>query len=57
VEAIYSSINNQVGKSYKWWQDEDLIADLDRRYADLKSGKDKGMSLEQATEHLLNRLK
>jgi len=37
--------------------DENLMKELDRRYNDLKSGKDKGMTLDEATTHLLNRLK
>ena len=57
VEAIYTIIKDDVNEQYEWWLDEDLIVELDRRYADLKSGKDKGMTLEQASTHLLTRLK
>jgi hypothetical protein len=57
VEAFYTIIKDEISEPYEWWKDKDLVAELDRRYADLKSGKDKGMGLEEAREHLLNRLK
>jgi hypothetical protein len=57
VEAIYTIVKDDVNMPYEWWNDDDLMEELDRRSADLKSGKDPGMTLEQATEHLLNRLK
>jgi hypothetical protein len=40
-------------KPYKWWEDEGLIAELDKRSADLKSGKDKGILWEDAKRQLL----
>jgi hypothetical protein len=33
---------------YEWWNDKDLIAELDLRSDDLKSGKDKGYLWEDA---------
>jgi putative addiction module component (TIGR02574 family) len=42
---------------YEWWNDEEMIAELDRRSADLRSGKVKGVSLEETKERLLNRMK
>jgi hypothetical protein len=56
LEAIYTVVNES-GKIHEWWKNKELVAELNRRYEDLKSGKDKGMTLEQATTHLLNRLK
>jgi hypothetical protein len=56
LEAIYTVVNESE-KLHEWWKDRELVAELNRRYDDLRSGKDKGMTLEQATEHLLNRLK
>jgi hypothetical protein len=56
LEAIYIAVNESE-KIHEWWRDKELVAELNRRYADLKSGKDKGMTLEQGTAHLLNRLK
>jgi hypothetical protein len=42
---------------YEWWNDEEMIAELDRRSADLRSGKVKGISLEESKAYLLSRLK
>lgn len=42
---------------YEWWNDEEMLAELDRRSADLKSGKDKGITLEEVKERLAKRTK
>jgi hypothetical protein len=42
---------------YEWWNDEEMVAELDRRSADLRSGKVKGVSLEESKAYLLSRLK
>jgi len=42
---------------YEWWNDEEMIAELDQIEADLKSGKDKGRSWEEVKETLLNKFK
>jgi len=42
---------------YEWWNDEEMMAELDRRSADLRSGKVKGVSLEESKAYLLSRLK
>jgi hypothetical protein len=57
VEAMFTVIEDEKSGRYEWWKDGDLMKELDRRYNDLKSGKDKGMSLDEATTHLLKRLK
>jgi len=57
AEAMFTIIEDGENGRYEWWKDADLMKELDRRYNDLKSGKDKGMSLDEATTHLLNRLK
>ncbi|QKJ31514.1 hypothetical protein HQ865_17670 [Mucilaginibacter mali] len=57
VEAMYSNIKNEAIEKYEWWNDEELMAELDKRSADLESGKDPGMTLEQSIDHLMNRLK
>jgi hypothetical protein len=31
----------------EWWKDKQFVAELDRRYKDMESGKDKGVTLEQ----------
>ena len=48
---------NESSEPYEWWNDEEIIAELDRRSADLRSGKVKGVSLEESQAYLLSRLK
>ena len=55
VEAIYTIIKDEVSESYEWWNDDHLIEEIDRRSADLKSGKDNGISWEQAKARIINR--
>jgi hypothetical protein len=40
---------------YEWWNDEQMVTELDRRSADLKSGKDKGIPWDEVKAHLLSR--
>jgi len=42
---------------YEWWNDKEMMAELDRRSADLRSGKVKGISLEESKAYLLSRFK
>jgi len=42
---------------YEWWNDEEMMAELDRRSEDLKSGKDKGITLEESKLLLMAALK
>jgi hypothetical protein len=56
LKAIYAIIKDEVNEPYEWWNDEDLVAELDKRAADLKSGKDKGFTIEESMVHLRARL-
>jgi len=42
-------VNNTL---YKWWEDELLIQELDKRSEDLKSGRDKGVSFIEARQRI-----
>ena len=57
VEAIYTIVKEEINEPYEWWNDEELIMELDRRSADLKSGKDAGVSWVDTKDRLLSRLK
>jgi|GEM_PF-6226226 len=35
--------------SGNWWQDKNILAELDKRYEKLESGKDKGVTIDQLT--------
>lgn len=39
--------------SYKWWEDNLLVSELDKRSEDLKSGRDKGVSFAEARKRIL----
>ena len=57
LASMLISMIEDTSERYDWSYDEDLIAELDRRSADLKSGKVKAVPLDDAMEYLLNRLK
>ena len=57
VEAIYTIVKEEINEPYEWWNDDELIMELDRRSTDLKSGKDVGALWIDAKDRLLNRLK
>ena len=48
---------NENSEPYEWWNDEEMMAELNRRSADLRSGKDPGVTLEEVKERLKSRLK
>jgi len=57
VKAIYTLIEGEMNELYEWWNDKNLIIELECRSADLKSGKDKGIPWEIVKKDLLKRKK
>ena len=55
VEEIYTAYLGDENKPYEWWNDKEMVADLEQISADMKSGKDKGIPWEELREQLLNR--
>lgn len=53
---MYTVFLNKVLEPYEWWNDEEMMAELERRSATLKSGEDKGVSLEEAMAQLTARI-
>lgn len=53
VKAIYTIIESEINEMNPWWNDEGFIAELDKRSADLKSGKDKGVAWEELKKELI----
>lgn len=47
VKAIYTIVEREINEMNKWWNDNNLIEELNSRSADLKSGKDKGIGWEE----------
>jgi hypothetical protein len=46
-----------ISEYYEWWNDDEFVAELDRRAEDLKSGKDKGFALEESLLRLKDKSK
>jgi len=57
LELLYTMWSNTALDKYEWWNDEELIAELDKSSAALESGGDKGKTWEEVKEVLLNRLR
>ena len=53
VEEIFIKVIDGTNQPYEWWNDEELIAELDRRSVDLKTGKDKGIPWEEVKSSIL----
>ncbi len=52
LNKLLKDNNDTKNGPYEWWNDEELIIELDRRSDDLKSGKDPGVTLEESKERL-----
>jgi len=58
VENIYAMIKgNGADDRCEWWKDEEFVAELEQISADMKSGKDKGITWEELKEQLKSRQK
>jgi hypothetical protein len=47
VKAIYTIVEREINEMNQWWNDRELVDELNNRSADLKSGKDKGIGWEE----------
>jgi RNA polymerase-binding transcription factor DksA len=47
LHAIYSLLENEIEETNEWWKNKDHITELDRRHNDMKTGKDKGVTLDK----------
>jgi len=52
VKAIYTIVEDDINELHEWWNDKKIIDELDRRSADLNSGKDKGIEWEKLKNDL-----
>lgn len=48
--AVLGVVKNFAREEYAWWEDKDFVKELDRRTADLESGKVKGVTLDKLEE-------
>lgn len=56
LELLKKEAAENTGR-YEWWNDEEMMAELDRRFDDLKSGKDPGILWEDIKKNLKPRPK
>jgi hypothetical protein len=52
VEKMFIKLIDDTNQSNEWWKDEEFVAELEQISADLKSGKDKGFTVEESMAHL-----
>ena len=57
VEEMFIKLIDDTDQPYEWWKDEELVAEMEQASADLKSGKDKGFTIEESMAHLKAHLK
>jgi uncharacterized protein with NRDE domain len=47
LKAIYMMLEDEITDTNEWWKDKLFVKELDNRYKDLESGKDKGATILQ----------
>lgn len=47
LHAIYDLLEDEIAELNEWWKDKKFIEELDSRYIDLETGKDKGFTIQQ----------
>jgi hypothetical protein len=52
IEAIYSLFEDQMAPAANWWEDEDVVAELDERVRRLEEGIDPGFSIDEVKASL-----
>jgi len=52
IEAIYSLFEDQMAPSVNWWEDEEVIAELDERVRRFEEGIDPGFSVDDVKASL-----
>lgn len=47
LNAIYDLLEDEIVEINEWWEDKQFVEELDSRYNDLETGKDKGFTIKQ----------
>jgi hypothetical protein len=47
LNAIYDLLEDEIVEINEWWKDKQFVEELDSRYNDLETGKDKGFTIKQ----------
>jgi hypothetical protein len=53
IDAIYNLLENEITETNEWWQDIEVVAELDQRYKSWKKGKSKSYTVEETKAYLL----
>ena len=53
VKTIYSMLEQQIEETHEYWKDKEFVAELNKRSADYKSGKVKGVAWSKAKAGIL----
>ncbi|MGQ0738665.1 MAG: hypothetical protein ACT4OJ_06355 [Bacteroidota bacterium] len=48
INAIYNLLEDEIEQTSKWWEGKKFLTELDSRDKSLTSGKDKGVTVQQA---------
>lgn len=52
VKAIYVMLEDTISQDLEWWKDKAIVDELDGRYENYKSGKEKAFSLAEIEDSL-----
>jgi hypothetical protein len=52
VKAIYNLLQEDIEEAVEWWQDISVIQELDSRYNNWKSGKEKAYSIKETDSYI-----
>ncbi|MCY7410127.1 MAG: hypothetical protein LH473_07630 [Chitinophagales bacterium] len=47
LHAIFTILEDEINTTSNWWDDDELIKELDQQYLNWKAGKDKGFSFSE----------
>lgn len=52
LQAIYNLLENEIEQTAEWWKNKQFVKELDKRYQDLETGVDKGITLSQLSQNI-----
>ena len=57
INALYELLEQDIEAKKGWWLDANVVEELESRYNALKSGEDKGVSLDEVTGSIAEKRK
>lgn len=52
LKAIYTLLENDIEATEHWWQDNNIVQEMEERYGAMESGQDKGVSVKSLEEQV-----